>query len=237
MNTLDLIIMAHGGDSSARNKLVADNAGLVWSIVRRFIGRGCDTEDLFQIGNIGLMKAIDKFDISYEVCFSTYAVPMIAGEIKRFLRDDGMIKVSRTLKEAAGKIRAARERLETINGHEPTLKEISAEINMSEEEIVLAIESGAEVESIYKQVSQNDGKEMYLIDKLPADDDESERITNLIALRDQLDKLNDRERAIIKLRYFEEKTQMEVAKVYGVSQVQVSRLEKAILKKLREQLC
>ena len=154
--TMNLIDRAHQGDKEARDRLVLDNMGLIWSIVRRFAGRGHDLEDLFQIGSIGLMKAIDKFDLSYEVRFSTYAVPMIAGEVKRFLRDDGMIKVSRSLKEMAIKARAARESLTCALGREPTVEEIAKEMGVSKEEVAASMEAGAEVESLYKTIQKED---------------------------------------------------------------------------------
>lgn len=164
--TMRLIEMAHEGDKAARDQLVTDNFGLVWSIVRRFTGRGYEPEDLFQIGSIGLMKAIDKFDLSYEVKFSTYAVPMITGEIKRFLRDDGMIKVSRSIKEMGLKVKNVREELVYRFGREPTLEEIAGEIGASKEEVAASIEAGAEVESLYRSVNKNDENSILLIDKI-----------------------------------------------------------------------
>lgn len=235
-HTIALIKRSHDGDKEARDQLVEENLGLVWCIVRRFTGRGHELEDLFQIGSIGLMKAIDKFDISYEVKFSTYAVPMISGEIKRFLRDDGMIKVSRTLKETAYKANMTREKLGFEMGREPTLEEVACEIGASKEEIVLALESNAEVESLYKTIYQNDGNDIFLIDKLIEEKNKEEELLNHIVLEDLLNTLNEQERAIIELRYFANKTQTEIAENLGISQVQVSRLEKKILKCLRERV-
>ncbi len=234
MDTLELIRLSQLGDKEARDRIVTENVGLVWSIVRRFLGRGHEAEDLFQIGSIGLMKAIDKFDLSYEVKFSTYAVPMITGEIKRFLRDDGMIKVSRSLKETANKIRMVREELEARNGREPTIEEISSVLELAKEEVVLALESGAEVESLYKTIYQGDGNAIFLIDKLEQSDDESNTMINHMALKEVMNSLSDKEKSIITLRYFKEKTQTEIANELGISQVQVSRLERKILKTMRE---
>lgn len=234
MDTLELIRLSQLGDKEARDRIVTENVGLVWSIVRRFLGRGHEAEDLFQIGSIGLMKAIDKFDLTYEVKFSTYAVPMITGEIKRFLRDDGMIKVSRSLKETANKIRMVREELEARNGREPTIEEISSVLELAKEEVVLALESGAEVESLYKTIYQGDGNAIFLIDKLEQSDDESNTMINHMALKEVMNSLSDKEKNIITLRYFKEKTQTEIANELGISQVQVSRLERKILKTMRE---
>lgn len=236
MDTLELIRMSKQGDKEARDQVVTENVGLVWSIVRRFLGRGHEAEDLFQIGTIGLMKAIDKFDLAYEVKFSTYAVPMITGEIKRFLRDDGMIKVSRSLKETATKIRIVREELENKYGREPTIEEISSELSMAKEEVVMALESGAEVESLYKTIYQGDGNAIFLIDKIEQSDDESSDMINHMALKEVMESLNDKEKNIITLRYFKEKTQTEIAQQLGISQVQVSRLERKILKTMRERM-
>ena len=165
-HTLALIKSAHEGDKNARDTLIEENIGLVWSIVRRFQNRGVEMEDLFQIGSIGLIKAVDKFDLSYEVQFSTYAVPMIAGEIKRFLRDDGMLKVSRPLKEMAGKAYGVREALEKKEGREPTVSEIAEEMGVAVEELMLAMEAGAQVESLQQIIYQGDGNDISLMDKL-----------------------------------------------------------------------
>jgi RNA polymerase sporulation-specific sigma factor len=236
MDTLELIRQAHEGDKEARDRIVKENVGLVWSIVRRFKGRGCEMEDLFQIGCIGILKAIDKFDLSYDVKFSTYAVSLITGEIKRFLRDDGMVKVSRSLKENGWKIHLAAEQLSQKYGREATIDEIAIATELSLEDIVMAMEANVEVESIYKSVYQSDGNEIYLIDRLPEEKDENEKILNHMMLKQLLGELDEQERQLIELRYFREMTQMQVAKVLGTSQVQVSRMEKKILQKLRGKL-
>ena len=236
MDTLELIRRSKEGDRAARDRVVEENVGLVWSIVRRFSNRGHEIEDLFQIGSIGLIKAIDKFDLNYEVKFSTYAVPMITGEIKRFLRDDGMIKVSRSLKESAVRIRAVRERYQNTYGREPTTREIETELNLAKDEIVMALETGAEVESLYKTIYQGDGNPIYLIDKLTETKDESEDLVDRLALNEIISSLDEKEQEIIKLRYFKDRTQTDIAKELGISQVQVSRMEKKILKIMREKL-
>lgn len=234
--TIALIEAAHYGDKEARERLVMENMGLIWSIVRRFSGRGYEMEDLFQIGSIGLMKAIDKFDTSFQVKFSTYAVPMISGEIKRFLRDDGMVKVSRSIKENGWKLRRAGDKLLGELGRDATIEELSRETGLSVEDIVMAIEANTEIESIYKTVYQGDGNEIYLLDKLPEKNDENEKAVNSIALKQIMDELSAEERTLIELRYFQDKTQTEVAKTLSVSQVQVSRMEKRILLKMREKM-
>lgn len=236
MDTLELIKLSKNGDREARDRVIAENVGLVWSIVRRFMNRGHEMEDLFQIGSIGLMKAIDKFDSTYEVKFSTYAVPMITGEIKRFLRDDGMIKVSRSLKESAIKIRSVRERYQNELGRDPTFEELEEELNLDKEDIIMAMETGTEVESLYKTIYQGDGSPIYLIDKLAETKDESEDLVDKLALREIIASLDDKEQEIIRLRYFKDRTQTDIAKELGISQVQVSRMEKRILKIMRERL-
>lgn len=233
--TRQLLMLAHDGDSFAREQLVQENLGLVQSIVRRFRGRGTEDEDLFQIGSIGLMKAIDKFDLTYEVKFSTYAVPVITGEIKRFLRDDGMIKVSRSLKEVAAHAITAREKIQREQGREPTLEEISAQIGVEQELIVQALESGEQVESLQKVIFEGDGKQISMEERLVDGKDETEAMLNRMVLKQLLGSLGQQEKKLICLRYFGEKTQTEVAKALGISQVQVSRLEKKILLSLREQ--
>ncbi len=233
-HTIALIRKSHDGDKKAREQLVEENVGLIWCVVKRFHGRGTDAEDLFQIGSIGLLKAIDKFDLSYDVKFSTYAVPMISGEIKRFLRDDGMIKVSRSLKELAYKSFQAREKLTDRLGREPTMEELSDEIGVEKEEIVQAMEAGGEVESIYKPIHQKEGSEISLLDKLEESGQEEERILDQMVLKDLLESLEPRERQLIYLRYFADRTQADVGKAMGLSQVQVSRLEKRIIENLRK---
>lgn len=231
-----LIARSQAGDKEAREVLIEKNLGLVHHIVKRFLGRGYEAEDLFQIGSIGLMKAIDKFDLSFDVKFSTYAVPMISGEIKRFLRDDGMVKVSRTLKENGWKAKQAAERISHEKGREATLEEIAEETGLSREEIVMAMEANIEVESIYKSVYQSDGNEIYLVDRLPEKKDDNEKLLNHMLLEQLIGELGETERTIIMLRYFQDKTQVEVAKRLGISQVQVSRMEKKILIRMRESM-
>lgn len=233
---MELIKQAHEGDKEARDQLVTENMGLVWNIVRRFNGRGHEMEDLFQIGSIGLIKAIDKFDLSFEVKFSTYAVPMITGEIKRFLRDDGMIKVSRSLKETAMKARGAKDSLSIRLGREPTLEEIAKEVGVSGEELAASLEAGAGVESLYKTIYQGDGSSIYLIDKLDEAECENDEVLNRLVLKKLIEDLEPQERQIILLRYFKDQTQTQIAKQLGISQVQVSRLEKRILKAMREKM-
>ena len=195
-------------------------------------------EDLFQIGAMGLLKAIDKFDTSFEVKFSTYAVPMIAGEIKRFLRDDGIVKVSRTLKENCWKIKRETELFRQKTGREPTLEELSAVTELPREEIAMALESSAEVESIYKTIPQKDGSEVCLLDRMENQNQGNgmQQLLNRVVLEQLLLELPDTDRRLIIMRYMQDKTQSEVARVLGVSQVQVSRLEKKILKQMRERL-
>ena len=260
-DVMGLIDRAHHGDERARAQLVEQNMGLVWSIVRRFSGRGTENEDLFQIGAIGLMKAIDKFDCSFEVRFSTYAVPMIMGEIKRFMRDDGMIKISRTMKENGWKVKLAAQRLGQELGRQATVDEIAAATELEPEEIAVAIEANRDVDSIYRPVYQPEGKEIYLIEQVVAGenasvgyvsrtaavrgntgeadsgvDAEKEKVINHVLLEQLLGTLEEKERRLITLRYYEDKTQTQVAAELGISQVQVSRLEKKILLRLRQEV-
>lgn len=235
MDTQLLIRKAQEGDKVAREQLINENIGLVWSIVRRFLGRGQEAEDLFQIGVIGLMKAVDKFDLSFEVMFSTYACPMISGEIKRYLRDNNsLIKVSRSIKENGWKIKAAKERLAYELGRDATLEELAAATELSMEDVVTALEAGSEIESIYKTVYQGDGNEIYLVDRIREEKNEAESLLDKMTVEQLLTTLTEEERLLITSRYFEEKTQVETAKLLGISQVQVSRLEKKILLKLRK---
>ena len=232
--TIALIQKSHDGDEKARSQLVEENMGLVWCVVRRFLGRGVESEDLFQIGSIGLLKAIDKFDFSYKVKFSTYAVPMISGEIQRFLRDDGMIKVSRSLKELAYKAFLVREQMMDSLQREPTIEELATYMQVEQEELVMALEAGGEVESLYKPVYQKDGNEVPLLEKLEEKECHEEKVLNKMLLTQLLNELGKEERQIIYLRYFSNKTQSEIGKELGISQVQVSRMEKKILKQMRE---
>lgn len=233
-NIMELIQLAQNGDDEAKERIIKENSGLIWSIVRKFMGRGYEMEDLYQIGSIGLLKCIEKFDTTYNVKFSTYAVPMIIGEIKRFLRDDGMIKISRPLKETAMKARYVQESLRSKNGMEPTISELAREMEITPEELVMAMEAGREVESIYSTVYQGDGSPVYLIDKLSRQEDDNDTIVDMITLKEILGKLPQKERQIITMRYFDDKTQAEIAKVVGISQVQVSRIEKKVLSVIRE---
>ena len=235
-HTLALIGRSHQGDKEARDTLFKENTGLIYSVAKRFLGRGVEMEDLFQIGSIGLLKAVDHFDPSYEVRFSTYAVPMIVGEIKRFLRDDGILKVSRSLKENCGRIYQAKEKLEKELGREPGLGEIAAEVELSLEEVILALESTAEVESLHKTIYQGDGNDISLMDRLPEKENGQEQALDRIFLDEMLQSLDARERQLIGMRYFQNRTQTEIAAELGVSQVQVSRMEKRILKKLKEKI-
>ena len=214
--TCELIRQAKEGNKKAQEILVEENTGLIWSVVKRFQGRGYDKEDLFQIGSIGLLKCIDNFDLERKVKFSTYAVPLIMGEIKRFLRDDGLVKVSRSLKEASYKIKREKEHYEKLYNREPTLKEIATTLDMDESDILMAMESGQDVCSLHQVIYQNEGDEIHLEDKL-----------------EQQSKLNEQERKLIELRYFQNQTQAVIAGIMGISQVQVSRMEKKILEKLR----
>lgn len=231
--TLQYIQLAHEGDKEARDTLVHMNMGLVWSIVRRFTNRGYDPEDLFQVGSIGLLKAIDHFDLSYDVKFSTYAVPLITGEIRRFLRDDGMVKVSRSLKENAWKASQSAELLCRELGREATLEEISVHCGIPVEDIVLAMSANAEVDYLYRPVAGLEGRKVLLQDQICDERDEMEQKLNHILLEELLQKLDAEERRLIYLRYFQGKTQTEVAKILGTTQVQVSRVEKKLLKKMR----
>lgn len=237
MDTQLLMKRAQNGDKEAREQLINENVGLVWSIVRRYMGRGQETEDLFQIGVIGLMKAVDKFDLSYEVMFSTYAVPMISGEIKRYLRDNNsLIKMSRSMKENGWKIKQAKERLAYELGRDATVEELAAATELSTEDVVTALEANSEIESIYKTVYQGDGNEIYLVDRIREEKNETELLLNRMTVETLLDSLTESERLLIISRYFEDKTQTETAKLLGISQVQVSRLEKKILLKMRKNI-
>lgn len=233
-HTIALIRKSHDGDEKARAQIVEENVGLIWCVVRRFLGRGVESEDLFQIGSIGLLKAIDKFDFAYDVKFSTYAVPMISGEIQRFLRDDGIIKVSRSLKELAYKAFQAKEIMQERLQRDPTLEELAGYMKVEKEELVMAMEASIEVESIYKSVYQKDGNEIPLLERLEEKEGQEEKVLNRMLLGQLLETLSKEERQIIYLRYFVNKTQMEIGKLLGISQVQVSRMEKKILKKMRE---
>ena len=234
METIELIKRSRAGDKLAREQVIKENMPLVYSIVKRFAGRGHDLEDLRQIGAIGLIKAVDNFNWNFDVKFSTYAVPMISGEIKRFMRDDGMVKVSRTLKENGIHIRRVAESLAAELGREATLEELSAATERKREDIVLALEAGNEVESLHKTVYQKEGSEISLMERIPSDKDEAETVVNQLLLEQLLAELDEQERQIIHMRYFEEKTQTQIAGILGLSQVQVSRLEKRVLGSMRK---
>lgn len=234
--TLKLIETAQQGDREAQSLLLKNNIGLIKSIVKRFLNRGYEFEDLFQLGSIGLLKAIKNFDPIYNVRFSTYAVPMIAGEIKRFLRDDGMIKISRSLKELNGRIRQTKDRLVRQNEREPTLNEISEELGIPAEDIVMAIDANAAPEYLYDTIHQDDGSPIYLIDKIVAEEDKSDEMLDYLTLKEMIHKLKPRERQIIVMRYFQDRTQTQVAQKLGISQVQVSRIEKKVLGKMRRSM-
>lgn len=230
----NLIALAKSGDRSAQEKIVDENMGLVYSIVKRFSGRGYEVEDLFQIGCMGLVKSIQKFDESFDVKFSTYAVPMIIGEIKRFMRDDGIIKVSRSIKELAIKALALREKLQNETNAEPSIKELAERLGVSAEEVAIAMEAGIRPESINAPLGDNSDKT--LADRIESHDDCEGKVLNRILVSELLKMFDERDKKIIILRYFKQKTQVEVAEALGISQVQVSRLEKKVLSKMRTYL-
>ena len=223
-------------DKTRRDAFIEQNLGLVHACAGRFRGRGMEYDDLYSAGCMGLVKACDHFDENRGVCFSTYAVPMITGEIRRFLRDDGMIKVSRSLKEMAVKVCMTREKLEKDYGREPTLEEVSEEIGATREEIVMAMESASEVESLHKTIYQGDGNAISLMDGIKEEKDASEELLDHMLLNSLLGTLEEKERDLLRLRYFEDLTQVQVAKQLDMTQVQVSRMEKKILGKLRERM-
>jgi RNA polymerase sporulation-specific sigma factor len=229
-----LIALSQSGDGLARDTLVNCNIRLVWSVVQRFLNRGYEAEDLFQIGCIGLLKSVDKFDLSYDVKFSTYAVPMIIGEIQRFLRDDGTLKVSRSLKELANKVRKTKDELSKKIGRLPTIQEVAEELGITAEEVVFAQEAGKPLSSIHETVFENDGDPITLMDQIA--DDTQDKWFEKLALNEAIGALSERERLIVYLRYFRDQTQSEVASRLGISQVQVSRLEKKILQSIKEQI-
>ena len=233
-STLVLIEKAKNNDKQAQSILVEKNIGLVWSIVKRFHNRGYETEDLFQIGCIGLIKSINKFDTSFEVKFSTYAVPMIIGEIKRFIRDDGIIKVSRSLKEISSKARIVKDIMCKELGREPTINEMSTRLCIQPEELVMALDAGTTPESLFSTYGDGENTPIQLIDRIDSDSSNKEvDIIDKIALRQIIGELKPREKQIIILRYFKRKTQVQIAKLLGISQVQVSRIEKKILEDLK----
>lgn len=232
-NNVEEIKKAMQGDKEALEKLVKNNSGLVWSIVKRFLQRGHEADDLYQIGCMGLIKAIKRFDLNYEVQLSTYAVPYILGEIKRYIRDDGMIRVSRSVKEMAIKINKLQQENIAKNGKDLTISEIAEKLKISKEEVIMSVDSLNPVESIYKE-NTNEDNGRYLIDKIKSNQDEQNNITNRITLEQIINELSKREKEIIMLRYYKEKTQSQVGKILGISQVQVSRIEKSVLDKMRK---
>jgi RNA polymerase sporulation-specific sigma factor len=229
-----LLAQSQAGDTTARDTLVNSNIRLVWSVVQRFLNRGYEADDLFQIGCIGLLKAIDKFDLTFDVKFSTYAVPMIIGEIQRFLRDDGTVKVSRSLKEIAHKVRRVKDELSKELGRLPTVKEVAEALEITPEEVIYAQEANRAPSSIHETVFENDGDPITLMDQIA--DKEEDKWFDKIALKEAIGKLTEREQLIVYLRYYKDQTQSEVAERLGISQVQVSRLEKKILKLMKEQI-
>lgn len=234
MEEKELFIRAQRGEKEAKEHLFEKNTGLVYHVVKRFAGRNrVEAEDLFQIGAMGLVKAIEKFDTDYGVCFSTYAVPVILGEVRRFLRDDGMIRISRSIKENARQLNRLREDFWQKTGREPALSELAEASGIAVEDIVTALGAGREVESLYKTVYESDGSEVLLVDML-GKEGESEEIENRLLVEKLLNGLDERERNLIQLRYFENRTQVQVAGDLGMSQVQVSRLEKKVLLRLRQ---
>ncbi|KAF0816941.1 MULTISPECIES: RNA polymerase sporulation sigma factor SigF [unclassified Cytobacillus] len=230
----ELIKQSQSGDQGARDKIVQKNMRLVWSVVQRFLNRGYEPDDLFQIGCIGLLKSVDKFDLSYDVKFSTYAVPMIIGEIQRFIRDDGTVKVSRSLKEMGNKIRKAKDELSKTLGRIPTVTELSEFLEISPEDIILAQEASRIPSSIHETVYENDGDPITLLDQI--DDGNEGKWFDKIALKEAIRELDERERLIVYLRYYKDQTQSEVASRLGISQVQVSRLEKKILQQMKDRM-
>lgn len=228
--TEELIKKAQSGDRTAMEALVEENAGLIWAVTRRFLGRGTEADDLYQLGCLGFLKAVEGFDLSYGTQFSTYAVPKISGEIRRFLRDDGAVKVSRSLKEQASVIRTVRNQLTAAFGREPTIAEISRQTGFSLEEIALAETATAATESIQKET----GDEGFSLENILTDTESEEKMVERIALRQAISALAEREATVIRLRYFHGLTQQRVAKVLDVSQVQVSRIEKKAIAQLRE---
>lgn len=232
----ELLPLAKAGDAEAMNRLIEANLPLVTSISKKFINRGYDYEDIYQIGCMGLVKAINNFDDNYNVKFSTYAVPMIIGEIKRFLRDDGIIKVSRNVKSLAKKLHFDKEALTKKLNRDPSIEELAEFSGIDKEEILFALESSASMQYLYEVIHQDDGAPVLLIDKLSQNAEEDKNLTEKIALKEALNNLDVKSRQIIVLRYFKDKTQIQVAKMLGISQVQVSRIEKKVLLEMRKQL-
>ena len=229
---------AQSGDKNALEELIEENNGLIWSIVKRFYGRGHEPEDLYQIGCLGFIKSIKRFNTDFEVKLSTYAVPYMIGEIKRYIRDDGPVKVSRSIKDLGIKIRELQREKMNKQGREPKIQEIAKELNVDLDDVILAMEATNSVESIEgtKHINNKDGKSISLLDTLSTEKNEEETITNKLAIGQLIKDINDREKEIILLRYYKEKTQAQVAKILGISQVQVSRLERKILENMRRKM-
>ena len=229
---------AQSGDKKALEELIEENNGLIWSIVKRFYGRGYEPEDLYQIGCLGFIKSIKRFNTDFEVKLSTYAVPYMIGEIKRYIRDDGPVKVSRSIKDLGIKIRELQREKMNKQGKEPKIQEIAKELKVDLEDVILAMEATNSVESIEgtKHINNKDGKSISLLDTLSTENNEEESITNKLAIGQLIKDLKDREKEIILLRYYKEKTQSQVAKILGISQVQVSRLERKILENMRRKM-
>ena len=234
-DNIKYIKLAQENNEEAMEILIKNNSGLIWNIVKRFIGRGYETEDLYQIGSIGLIKAIKRFDITLDVQLSTYAVPYIMGEIKRFIRDDGIIKVSRQTKELAIKIKQIQNEYMNKTGEEISITKISEILKTSKEEIAAAIESNNTVDSIYSTETQ-DKDERMLIEKIKEDKDEYMNLVNKITLNEMINNLEEREKKVVILRFYKEQTQAQVGKILGITQVQVSRIEKKVLEKMRLKL-
>lgn len=233
MSTTEALIRAaQAGSKEASEQLITENAGLIWSIARRFTGRGTELEDLYQLGCLGFLKAVEGFDTDYGTQFSTYAVPKISGEIRRFLRDDGAVKVSRSIKEQAAAIKQTRNHLLQALGREPTVMEISRQTGFTPEEIAIAENATAATESIQRET----GEEGFSLEQILTDTESEERMVEKISLMQAIERLGEREATVIRLRYFHGLTQQRVAKVLDVSQVQVSRIEKKALAHLRELL-
>ena len=237
-NDMKIIEKAQNGSKEDMTKLLEDNNGLIWSIVRRFSGRGYEIEDLYQIGSIGFIKAIQRFDTSFEVRLSTYAVPYILGEIKRYIRDDGPIKVSRSIKELNIKILELQKEYFNKNGKEITLEQISKELKISKEEITMALDSTRPVDSIEnaKYTDNKTDKTVSILEQISTGRDEQNEITNRLSIKNLISELNDKEKEIIMLRYYKQKTQMQVSKILGITQVQVSRIERKVLDNMRRKL-
>ena len=235
---MKIIEKAQNGSQEDMTKLIEDNNGLIWSIVRRFNGRGYDIEDLYQIGSIGFIKAIQRFDTSFEVRLSTYAVPYILGEIKRYIRDDGPIKVSRSIKELNVKIMELQKEYLNKYGRDITLEEISKELRISKEEITMALDSTKPVDSIEsaKYTDNKTDKTVSILEQISTGKDEQTEITNRITIKNLINELDDKEKEIIMLRYYKQKTQMQVSKILGITQVQVSRIERKVLEKMKKKL-